>query len=274
MGDFDLPVEDDDSNCEQRIEVPHKNDLDLGRELVFEFVDAHLPRKYGDVSQIFRRQGAYGRYKALLDRNGLLQTWYDYENSRTERKIREWCERNGIELEGEQAEKPLREGSQPLTQIKPKRIPDMEQATASERAANYFRQEYLCSQAVLMAFAPQLGLELQMASKIAAPFGAGIGRLGKTCGAVSGALMVIGLKFGHETADDTESKELTFELTRKFLEEFESRNENLLCRELLGLDISNPKELELARNEGVFDKRCPKFVRDAAEIVEEILNRD
>ena len=246
MSDLDLPVADENFNSERHVEIPHKNNLGLGKELVFEFVDEYLPSAYDLVWNIFSKKGAYRRYKALLERNGVLQAWYDYENSHTERKIREWCEKNGVELEEELVEK----------------------------AVKYFSQEHLCSQAVLMAFAPQLGLEIQIAAKIAAPFGAGIGRLGYTCGAVSGALMVIGLKYGHESADNVETKELTFELTREFLKEFKSRNNHLLCRGLLERDISKPEELELARSEGLFETRCPKFVRDAAEIVEEILNKE
>ena len=99
MGDIDEIIEDDDPIWEQFIYVPHKNDLDLGKELVFEFVNKHLPQKYDIVWNIFRSGGAYGRYKTLLDQNGLLQTWYDYENNRTEHEIRKWCQRNKIELE-------------------------------------------------------------------------------------------------------------------------------------------------------------------------------
>lgn len=82
------------------IEIPHKNDLDLGRNLVFEFVEQYLPIDFGRVRQIFRRRGAYGRYKDLLDDRGFLKKWYDFENTRQTDTLREWCEDNEINLIG------------------------------------------------------------------------------------------------------------------------------------------------------------------------------
>ncbi|MCG2775017.1 MAG: hypothetical protein L6406_04970, partial [Desulfobacterales bacterium] len=84
----------------QCIEIPHKNDLDLGRHLVFEFIEEYLPDDYERVRQMFRRSGAYSRYKALLEQRGLLKKWDDTENSREERALRKWCEENEIELDG------------------------------------------------------------------------------------------------------------------------------------------------------------------------------
>jgi hypothetical protein len=82
------------------IEIPHKNDLDLGRNLVFEFVEQYLPGDYERVRQIFRRRGAYGRYKALLEDRGFLKKWYDFENTRETETIRQWCVDNEIDLIG------------------------------------------------------------------------------------------------------------------------------------------------------------------------------
>ena len=144
----------------------------------------------------------------------------------------------------------------------------------SERALNYFTNEYNCAQSVLMAFAPQLGLDLQTAARIATPFGAGIGRLGMTCGAVSGALMVIGLKCGHRSWLDTEVKERTYEIAREFLSRFEERHQSHICRQLLGVDARNAEEWALAKEEGLFEDRCTTFVRDAADIVSELLAID
>ena len=147
----------------------------------------------------------------------------------------------------------------------------MNQKTAGDQATDYFAREYLCSQALLMTFAPRFGLDLRVAARIAAPFGGGIGRLGGMCGAVTGALMVIGMEYGHEPQDDSKVKERTFELTREFLRRFEARNGTVECRKLLGRNIGNPDEMKLASAEGLFRTRCPGFVRDAAEIVEELL---
>ena len=81
-------------------EIPHKNDLDLGRNLVFEFVEQYLPGDFGRVRQIFRSRGAYGRYKDLLENRGFLKNWYDFENTRQTETLREWCEDNEIKLIG------------------------------------------------------------------------------------------------------------------------------------------------------------------------------
>lgn len=93
---------DDEENLDwdHSIEVPHKNDLDLGTDLVFEFVERHLPDDHDRVRQIFCRPGAYSRYKDLLERRGLLQEWYGFENRRQEQALRQWCEENEIDLEG------------------------------------------------------------------------------------------------------------------------------------------------------------------------------
>jgi len=94
-------IEDEDNlDWDQCIEIPHKNDLGLGKNLVFEFVEEYLPNDYERVRQMFRRKEAYSNYKALLERRGLLQKWYDIENSREEQALRRWCKENEIELDG------------------------------------------------------------------------------------------------------------------------------------------------------------------------------
>jgi len=141
----------------------------------------------------------------------------------------------------------------------------------TELAAARFAEKFLCSQAIIMAFASRLDIEPGMAARVAASFGGGMARMGWTCGAASGALMVIGLKFGHESAQDEDKKNKTYERARKFLTEFEKRNGTVSCRELLGVDISTAAGLEKAEKEHLCDKVCPKFVRDAAEILENVL---
>jgi hypothetical protein len=78
MGEIE---DEEDLDLEQRIRVPHKNDLDLGRNLVFEFVEEYLPDDYERVRKMFRRTGAYTRYKALLERRGLLKERHHVERT-------------------------------------------------------------------------------------------------------------------------------------------------------------------------------------------------
>ena len=100
MAGIDEIEDEDDLDWDQCIEIPHKNDLDLGRNLVFEFVEEYIPDEYERVRKMFRRSGAYARYKALLERRDLLKKWYDIEDSRKDRALRNWCKENEIELDG------------------------------------------------------------------------------------------------------------------------------------------------------------------------------
>lgn len=91
-------VPDDLETSDRYIRVPHKNDLDLGRDLVFSFVEEELPDEYETVRGFFRRKGAYGRFKDLLEARGLLDKWYAFEASAIESALRAWCEETGIEI--------------------------------------------------------------------------------------------------------------------------------------------------------------------------------
>ena len=79
-------------------EVPNKRDLDLGQVLVREFMDQRMPDDYDHVDRIFRKRGAYGRFKDFLDSKGQLEAWYAFENEATRKALREWCEENGLEV--------------------------------------------------------------------------------------------------------------------------------------------------------------------------------
>ncbi len=135
-----------------------------------------------------------------------------------------------------------------------------------------FDEGYSCSQAVFSAYAEEMGLDRATALKIAGAFGGGMGRMAETCGAVSGALMVIGLKYGPTSPTDSATKEKSYELVREFVARFRARNGSIVCKELLGWDISTPAGHEVAKYRGLFVTLCPKYVADAAEIVEEVLN--
>lgn len=143
--------------------------------------------------------------------------------------------------------------------------------TNSEKAISYFKSGFNCSQSVFATFAPQFGISETDAFKIACPFGAGMGRMQETCGAVTGAFMVIGLKYGKYNADDKLSKDITYEKVREFSKKFNELNNSLKCRDLIGIDISTMDGLELAKQREVFEKLCVKFIQDAVGILEESL---
>jgi hypothetical protein len=98
LGDSDeLP--DDLEEDEKYVSIPHKNDLNLGRNLVLDFVSANLSDEYEQVRRIFSRKGAYARFKDLLESKGQLEAWYEFERKSTEEALRGWCKENGISLE-------------------------------------------------------------------------------------------------------------------------------------------------------------------------------
>jgi len=141
----------------------------------------------------------------------------------------------------------------------------------SQIAVSCFNNGFNCSQAVFSAFSPELGIPETAAFKIACPFGAGMGRMQETCGAVTGAFMVIGLKHGKSNTDEERLKQLSYDLVNKFTEMFRERNKTIKCRDLIGMDISTREGLQKARDMGLFTSLCAKYVRDAVEIIEIIL---
>ena len=143
-----------------------------------------------------------------------------------------------------------------------------------EQASSNFEAGFSCSQSIAAAFAPEMGLERTLALRVGAAMGGGLARSGQTCGAVSGALMVIGLKYGRTEADDEESKERTYQLGAEFLERFKSQAGSTACRELLGFDVSDPEQRKMAKENGLFASVCPRLVQNAAEILEKMLQEE
>jgi len=143
--------------------------------------------------------------------------------------------------------------------------------TKSDVALASFNQGFTCSSAVFSAFADELGLEEKTARKIACGFGAGISRTGNICGVVSGAIMVIGLKYGKAEQGDDAATDKTRALSRDFIKEFTQKNGSVNCTELLGYNLNNQDEYEAAAGAKLFRTKCPLLVRDAAVILEKIL---
>jgi hypothetical protein len=96
--DTDIVLPQDIEDESRYIAVPHKNDLDLGRGLVARFVEMQCPEQYEAVREFFRKQGAYARFKNMLEEEGLLAAWRQYETDETERALREWLEDNHFEI--------------------------------------------------------------------------------------------------------------------------------------------------------------------------------
>jgi len=141
--------------------------------------------------------------------------------------------------------------------------------TNTEKAAQCFKNGFNCSQAVFSAYCGQFGVNTELALKIASGFGGGMGRLCETCGAVTGAYMVIGLKYGYISAEDKDGKEKVYSLVQEFTRRFKERNQSTVCETLLGTHLVSGDKEKAAQQVKVV---CPKAVQDAAEILDELLD--
>ena len=142
----------------------------------------------------------------------------------------------------------------------------MPNAPELNTAIENFDQGFNCAQAVLAAFAPRHGLTKEHALKVACAFGSGMMR-GATCGAVTGSLMVIGLAHGRCRADDMAARSKTYALAQALQDRFDAVHGTCDCQELLGLDPTTPEGRQSALDRGLFESRCPTFVRSAVELV-------
>ena len=141
----------------------------------------------------------------------------------------------------------------------------------ADRAVSSFKEGFNCSQSVLSTYSKLFGLNHEVALKIAQAFGGGMARMGQTCGAVTGAFMVIGLKHGKVKAEDEEAKEKTYEIVREFVKRFKSLHGSIMCKDLLGYDLDIPEELEEVEEKQICETRCPEFVQNAVEILGKLL---
>lgn len=90
----------DDLDDDKYIEIPHKNELGLGKPLALDFAYRFLPEQAAEVEEIFSRRGAYPRFKALLENADIMEKWYEFESSAEEKALRDWCKMNEIEIHG------------------------------------------------------------------------------------------------------------------------------------------------------------------------------
>lgn len=141
--------------------------------------------------------------------------------------------------------------------------------TRTEKAVELFSKGFNCSQSVFSVFAEKYGISEETALKIGCGFGGGM-RNGEICGAVSGAVMVIGLRYGHSSETDNESRSVCYQKTREFTEAFKSREGSIICRELLGIDIFSGDGMNIAAEKGLFKTTCVDMIVRAVELLEEL----
>lgn len=141
----------------------------------------------------------------------------------------------------------------------------------ADKAVEYYSNNFNCSQGVFTAFATELGMDEKLALRLGTNFGGGE-RKGELCGAVAGALMVLGLRSGHCKSDDMDSKRNAYRISEEFMNRFIKKNGSVVCRELLGYDLTKEEDIEIIKKKNLFRTFCPQMVRSAAEILDEMIN--
>ena len=142
----------------------------------------------------------------------------------------------------------------------------------TKQIAEEFIKGYDCSQVVLRHFANKLGITADEANRVAACFGGGM-MLGSVCGAYTGALMAIGLKYGHSDPDGLlQQKDIMMAKTAQFKEKFVEKSGTVECKELIGYDVSTPEGLKGALDSGKLLEYCPGLVDQVIGMAQEVLD--
>ncbi len=138
----------------------------------------------------------------------------------------------------------------------------------TEKARTLFSTGHNCAQSVLASFAEDIGLGSEPALRVASGFGAGMGRLEKTCGAVTGAIMAIGLKYGTDTGP---AKEKTYDLVQDFVKRFEETHGSSECAVLLGCDLRTPEGKKVFKEKDLHATVCMRCVENSVRMLEPLL---
>ena len=141
----------------------------------------------------------------------------------------------------------------------------------AQQAVSLFKQGFNCSQSILAAWAPKYGLPEESALKLAGGLGGGVGCMGKLCGALTGAVLVLGLRYGSADAKDKAGRYDLYRRTRDLMEQFKTQTGSMYCCDLLGFDMSTPEGQAASQQSGAFAE-CPQFVQVAAELLMKTLD--
>lgn len=136
-----------------------------------------------------------------------------------------------------------------------------------EKAIKTFQKSYNCAQAIFSAYSKKVGIKRKDSIRISAGFGGGIAMNQEICGALSGAIMLIGCRY-FDSNDVKESKELVYQKVNNFLSEFHRIHGSIKCKDLIGVDFSNKEELEKARSENLFNKICTNYIKNICDLLE------
>ena len=140
-----------------------------------------------------------------------------------------------------------------------------------EEAVYNFDNGCNCSQAILAAYCEDFGLDFEKAALISVVFGGGVGRQGKMCGCVSGALMVLGLKFGVDSTKDIKVRTDSYDIAKQFCERFIEINGALDCKDIIKYNLANLEDRQKAQENNIFKTRCAKIVANTTKLLEEFV---
>ena len=141
-----------------------------------------------------------------------------------------------------------------------------------EMAIESFRSGLNCSQSVISAYAEEMSFDRNLALSISCGFGGGMGRLQETCGAATGAFMVMGIHYCRKYSDNRDRKETTYAAIQEFSEKFRAIQGTLNCRELIKVDLKTEEGHRILKEKSLSKTVCEKCIQDAIRITEEILN--
>lgn len=144
--------------------------------------------------------------------------------------------------------------------------------STAEYAVDCYNNGCSCAQAVFTTFCEEYGIDKKLGLKIACPFGGGMGYTGGVCGAVTDALLVLGLKYGQEDTENKYSKAMNYLIVQDFISRFKKCNGTINCSELIRYELGNERQLNVARQTDIFKTMCPKYVYDTVKILETIMS--
>ena len=140
----------------------------------------------------------------------------------------------------------------------------------SENAGDMFLSGYNCAQAVVLSFADDLKFSKELAQKMAAGFGGGMGKQQETCGAVTGAIMVLGILKGEEVNNNDELKASAYGAVKELIRDFMAEFKTTQCRELIGCDLNTAEGSAKFEDDKIMENVCAGCVKKAVEIVENL----
>ena len=143
--------------------------------------------------------------------------------------------------------------------------------TKAEKAIGFFNADLNCAQSVLTAYAEELDIDPELALSVSCGFGGGMGRLQETCGAVTGAFMVLGIHNCKRIKDNKERKEKTYAMIQEFSEKFKSLHGTMNCRLLLNCDLRTEEGQRYLKENNLHVTVCEKCVSDSIKIIEELI---